>query len=310
MKIIKTTDFTIKEPTAVTLGNFDGIHIGHQQLIKTVKEYADQEGLTSVVFSFAPHPVIVVNKKDNFYTILSENEKHYTIEKLGIDVLVEYPFTTEFAEMHHEEFMKMLYQTTNFKVLVVGENYCFGKNRLGTYASLKQFGNTIGAEVIKIPNVIDCDLRVSSTRTRQCIEDANFTEANRLLDKPYFIKGMVEHGKKIGRTIGFPTANLKPPARKLIPPDGVYVTRTQVGDKTYGSVTNIGKNPTIEGTKRTVETCLFDFAGDLYGQEIIVSFYAYIRGDRKFANVEQLKEQINRDSEYAREYLQKKVRIV
>lgn len=299
MKTICDKNIELDKATAVTLGNFDGIHLGHQKLIETVKKYSDEEGLISVAFSFYPHPISVVKPNNQFYTIFTQEEKKLIMEQLGVDVLIQYPFTKEFSSLEAEEFVELLYEKTRLKVLVVGEDYCFGKNRKGNYDMLKAYGDRLGFKVIKIPAVKLGGERVSSTRIRGCIQDKNFKEATQLLDKPYFVMGKVCHGKKIGRTIGFPTANIACEEGKLLPPDGVYVTKTLCRGKIYEGITNIGKNPTVNGTERTVETYFFDFEGEIYGEEIRVMFVDWLRGETKFNNIDELKEQISKDKRSA-----------
>lgn len=299
MRIICDKNIELDKATAVTLGNFDGIHLGHQKLIETVKKYSVEEDLASVAFSFYPHPVSVVKPNNQFYTIFTQEEKKFIMEQLKIDVLIQYPFTKEFSSLEAEEFIELLYKMTKLKVLVVGEDYCFGKNRKGNFDLLKAYGDKLGFKAIKIPSVKLGGERVSSTRIRGCINDRNFKEATQLLNKPYFVMGKVCHGKKIGRTIGFPTANVICEDEKLLPPDGVYATKTICRGKIYESITNIGKNPTVNGTQRTVETYFFNFEEDIYGEEIRVLFVDWLRGETKFNNIDELKEQISRDKKSA-----------
>lgn len=299
MIIYNEDNINLSEYTAVTLGNFDGIHLGHQKLINTVLEYSKRDNLKSVVFSFYPHPVSVFKKDEEFHTILSSDEKEYILNKMGIDIFIKYPFTKEFANYNAEDFINILFNKIKCKVLVVGENYCFGKNKSGTYETLKHFGDKHGVLVIKIPNVKDNSTRVSSTRIRESIKNKNFEETNRLLNKPYFIMGKISEGKKIGRTIGFPTINIVTPKEKLLPPDGVYLTKTMYEGKILNSITNIGKNPTVNGLIRTVETYIFNFNKDIYGKEVRVCFYKNLRGIVKFNNVEELKNQISYDKSQA-----------
>jgi len=290
--------------TAITLGNFDGIHLGHQELISAVKGYAKKYSLKSIVFSFYPHPKSFFNS-DNFYTIFSPYEKKRIIGEFGVDELIEYPFTFDFANMEPEDFADFIFNEMKCRVLVVGDDYCFGKNRRGNFELLKETGHKKGAEVIKIYSVNDNGIRVSSTRIRECIRERNFEETSRLLGKPYFVLGEVVDGKKIGRKIDFPTANIIPYKKKLLPPDGVYLTKTIYDNNTYRSITNVGKNPTVEGRERTIETHIFDFNEDLYGKEIKVCFYGFIRNEYKFMSVDELKKQISEDKEKALEIFAK-----
>lgn len=306
MKILTDKNITIEEPTSITLGKFDGIHLGHRELIKTVTDSAEAHNLISVVFTFDPHPVTVLKKNRKFFQILSKHEKRSVIEDMGVDILIEYPFTLEFAGMDAHDFAHFLFYTLNCRVLVVGEDYSFGKSRLGDYELLKRIGDERGADVIKIPYVMYKGTRVSSSRVRKYISGRNFETASKLLNRPYFVKGVVAEGKKIGRTIGFPTVNINPPDGKLLPPDGVYLTRTLVDGETLGSITNIGSNPTLGGRLRTVETFLMEFDETIYGKEITICFYKFLREEIKFDGVDELRAQIGLDIEKAKEELIKK----
>ena len=284
--------------TAITLGNFDGIHLGHQKLISAVKDYAEKYSLKSIVFSFYPHPKSFFNS-EKFYTIFSPYEKEKLIGELGIDELIEYPFTYDFANVEPEDFADFIFDKMKCKVLVIGDDYCFGKNRRGNFSLLKETGSKKGAEVVEIYSVNDSGIRVSSTRIRECIMEKKFEETARLLGKHYFVLGEVIDGKKIGRKINFPTANIIPYKNKLLPPDGVYLTKTIYDNNIYKSITNIGKNPTVEGKERTVETHIFNFNEELYGKEIKVCFYGFIRNECKFTSIDDLKKQISEDKKKA-----------
>ncbi len=298
MRVIKSENIEESGFTAVTLGNFDGVHLGHKELINSVKKYAEMYSLKSIVFSFFPHPKAVFGA-EIFYTIFSPYEKEKVIEGFGVNELVQYPFSKKFAAMKPEEFARFIFDDIKCRVLIVGEDYCFGKDRRGNFDLLKAIGNKKGAVVVKISSVKYKGVRVSSTRIKECIKDRNFGEVSKLLDKPYFIIGTVLQGKKIGGKIDFPTANIIPPKDKLLPPDGVYLTKTLYDDNSYYSITNIGKNPTVGGTERTVETFIFDFDQELYNKEIIVCFYGFIREEYKFSSLDELKNQIETDKNKA-----------
>ncbi len=298
MKVVKNKNIDESRYTAITLGNFDGIHLGHRKLISSIKQYAEKYSLKSIVFSFFPHPKTFFNS-EGFQTIFSCYEKERIIEGLGIDELGQFPFTKDFANKEPEDFADFIFNNLKCKVLVVGEDYCFGKNRKGDFNLLKEIGDRKGAEVIKILSVMDNGIRVSSTRIRRCIEERNFIETQRLLGSPYFILGKVTEGRKIGRKIDFPTANIVAPDYKLLPDDGVYLTKTIYNGNIYKSITNIGKNPTVGGKKKTVETYIIGLSADLYGKEIKVLFYGFIRNEQKFVSVDELKNQISKDIECA-----------
>ncbi len=290
-------------PTAVTLGNFDGLHLGHRALIKLTKEFAEDEGLKSVVFTFAPHPMLVFKKKEDFALIMSPSEKKYQMEQLGVDAYIEYPFDAEFAAMAPEDFaIDLIFDKLQCRVLIVGENYHFGKGAAGDYEMLQRLGEERGIKVIAVPQVLFEEERVSSSRIRNCLIEKNLAEANRMLTVPYYILGTVKEGKKLGRTIGFPTVNIEAHPLKLFPPNGVYATKTLYKGKYYYGVTNIGKNPTVNGTEKIVETYLLDFNETIYGETLQTFFYEFLRSEQKFPSVEELQKQIAMNAEQARAY--------
>ena len=290
MKVIECGQFKIEEPSAVTIGNFDGIHLGHQELVKTVLDYSKIYSLKSVVFSFEPHPVEFFGKKGEFKTMFS------------VDILIQYPFNTEFADLSPEEFMDLLIEKTNCKVLVVGENYCFGKDRVGNIDTLKKLGKEKNIKVIGIPRVKIHNVRVSSTRIRGLINCGDMEDVTVLLNKPYFAMGEIVHGDERGRRMNFPTINLEPPLKKLLPPDGVYFSRVYIDGKLYDSMSNIGVNPTFNGDARKIETHIFDFDEDVYGKKAIVCFFKRIRSEKKFEGMNELIEQLNEDKSRCRKY--------
>ncbi len=295
MKIYETGEFNIKEESAVAIGNFDGIHIGHQELIKTVLSYRESCGYKAAIFSFDPHPVDFFGRVEDFRTILSVREKKYVAEKTGVDILIQYPFDYGFASLSPQEFMELLYSRTNCRVLVVGENYYFGKNRSGNIDTLKELGEQRGIKVIGIPRVKVDGIRVSSTEIRGLIADGNMEYTARLLNKPYFAMGRVVKGYERGRAMSFPTVNIEPPDKKLLPPDGVYFSTVIIDGKEYYGMSNIGKNPTFDGEKRKIETNIFDFDKNVYGRDIIITFYKKIRNEIKFEDKNKLTEQLKRD---------------
>lgn len=295
MKVIETGQFKIEEPTAVTIGNFDGIHLGHQELINNVLKYGEKENLKSVVFSFEPHPMEFFGKYGEFKTMFSVDEKKLIIEKLGVDILIQYPFNHNFSSLAPAEFMNLLVEKTNCRVLVVGENYCFGKDRVGNIDTLKKLGQERGIRVIGIPRVKFNDVRVSSTRIRGLINYGDMETVTKLLNKPYFAMGIIVHGDERGRTMNFPTINIEPPLKKLLPPDGVYFSRVWLDGQVYSGMSNIGVNPTFDGEARKIETNIFDFNKEVYGKKAIVAFYKRIRNERKFKDINELSEQLKED---------------
>lgn len=299
MKVYDKKDFHIEGASAVTLGNFDGIHLGHQELIKTVKKYSKEENLTSVMFSFFPHPVAFFDKQGEFKTLLSPKEKMYAAQRLGLDVLVQYPFTLDFASLSPEDFFSLLLEKINCKVLVVGENYCFGKGRAGNLKTLTQMGSQRGVRVIGIPSVHSDGERVSSTRIRKLIDQGEMQQAVMLLNKPYLVIGTVVHGDKRGRQMNFPTININPHADKMLPPDGVYFSQVIYDGKKYNGITNIGTNPTFGNNQRRAETHILDFDKEIYGEEVIVGLFKKIRDEIAFSSMDKLKCQLEEDKKTA-----------
>ena len=290
-------------PTAITLGNFDGLHQGHRALIHLTKEFAAEENLESVVFSFSPHPMLVFQKKEDFALIMAPSEKLFTMEQMGVDTYIEYPFDTEFAAMSAHDFaIKLLFERMKCRVLIVGENYHFGSQRAGNYEMLRRLGEQYGVKVIAVPSVQYEGERVSSSRIRECLKEKDLENANRMLTEPYFILGTVKEGKKLGGTIGFPTVNIEAHPLKLFPPNGVYATKTRYRGKYYYGVTNVGKNPTVNGTQKIIETYLFDFDQTIYGETLQIFFYQFLRSEKKFSGVEELQKQIAINAEQTKAY--------
>jgi len=296
---ITDANINLDKNTIVTLGNFDGVHLGHQKLIDVLKspEYSD---LKKVVFSFYPHPLKVIKNAD-IKTIFSRAEKHHLIKNMGIDVFVEYPFTLDFSILLPEEFVRnILVEKLKCKILVIGDGYKFGKNKSGDALHLKDMGEKYGVEVIIVSHEMDSSEKISSSTIRSFILDGEIEKANNLLSRKYFVEGTVVSGNKIGRTIGFPTLNIIPDSEKLLPPSGVYKTTTFHKDfDAKKSITNIGFKPTVGSLEKTIETHIFDFNKDLYGEIIKIEFEKFIRKEKKFANIEELKEQIKNDIEEA-----------
>ncbi|MDF2943753.1 MAG: hypothetical protein K0S01_2611 [Herbinix sp.] len=289
--------------SVVTLGKFDGLHLGHQQLIDLVISYKKQ-GLTAVMFSFLLHPGNLFSDKE-FELIYTEEEKLAKLNRCGIDVLISYPFTAETRTMKPEDFIKeILVEKLDTKVIVVGKDFRFGFQRSGDVALLKQYEETYGYKVI------DCDKRkwknevISSSAIRKELKEGNMEAVNAMLGQPYTIRGEVVHGRRIGRTIGMPTTNLIPPSTKLLPPCGVYASKTLIDGVYHNGVTNIGYKPTVgEEEYIGVETFIFDYDDDLYGKMIEVELFYYIRPELKFGSLEELVQKMREDIIHAQKFL-------
>jgi riboflavin kinase/FMN adenylyltransferase len=295
------TDFKIYN-SAVSLGKFDGLHRGHQLLLNHLLEQK-KHGFHAVMFTFMYHPFNLFSDReiDLLYT---EEEKRYLLEQSGLDVLVSYPFTEETAAMEPETFIKeVLVEKLDAKKIVVGSDYCFGRKRRGNVDFLKKMSEVYGYELYVFDKIKMEEQVISSSYIRSEIAEGHMENANNMLGRPFTIIGEVQHGRKIGRTLGFPTTNLIPAEHKLLPPNGVYASITRINGTEYPGITNIGYNPTVGVTpERRVETYIFDFDGDLYGKTIEVALYMMERPEYHFASLEQLKEQMNKDIEFGRNY--------
>ena len=286
--------------TAVTIGKFDGVHLGHRKLLEAVLQ-EKENGYSSCVVSFSTP---VDNERSVIYT---KEEKRKLCKAMGVEVLAEYPFSEAIKEMSGEDFInEILCGRLQAKVIVVGEDFRFGKGRSGDVALLQELEKQYGYRTVCVPKVEDDQVRISSTGIRSLLVEGKMKEANDLLGRPYAVFGEVLHGKKLGRTLGFPTMNLIPPMEKLLPAYGVYVTKTKVDGQWFDGITNVGLRPTVDMDKQvTVETHLFAYEGDLYGKQVEVQFLEFLRPERKFAEVEQLKSAMNEDFENAKAYLKK-----
>lgn len=296
-----TTEFQIEEPTVMTFGKFDGIHRGHKMLLDTLLE-KKKENYKAVVFTFDIPPRKEVSN-DEGAVLTTNEEKLHIFENLGIDYVVECPFTEQIRNMEAVDFIRMMVDKLHVKYMVVGTDFHFGHNRAGDYKLLMEYAKVFGYEVQVVEKMQSDGRDISSTFVREEIKAGNIEKANELLGVPYFIQGIVEHGNQIGRTIGFPTINLIPEQEKLLPPFGVYVTKVFIGGEEYCGVTNVGRKPTIEGDNPVgVETNVLDFSDDVYNSIVEVEFLHGIRGETKFDSIEALKAQLQQDIKIARIY--------
>lgn len=297
------------EESVVVLGNFDGVHKGHQSLIRIAQEEAKIKSLKTVVFSFYPHPSWIIGDHPKAL-IMSRRDKKQMFESLGIDLLIEYPFTRSFAAVSPEAFfVDVLLKQLKAKVLIVGMNYYFGKNKAGTPQVLKEFGRKYGVTVHIVDAIKENGKIISSSSIRALLEEGKIEEANEMLGHPYMIVGNVVQGKKIGRTIGFPTINLIADPDRIYPPNGVYATRVVVYNQEYMGMTNIGYNPTVEGKHKMIETHIFDFNEDIYGAAVELYFYHAIRKEEKFSGVEALAAQITKDKVSVKSFFKDEIKL-
>jgi riboflavin kinase/FMN adenylyltransferase len=289
----------------VTIGNFDGVHLGHHMLFAEVVSRAFQKQGTSVVVTFDPHPLQVIRPEIGIKLISTYEQKVELISLAGIDVLVVIPFTRDFAGTSAETFVdEVLIKTIGVKELVVGYDYAFGKGRQGNIEYLKEQGQKKGFPVTVVePYYVD-DMLVSSSKIRELVSEGRMMDVKKLLGRSYQIRGMVQEGKKRGGpVVGFKTANLHLSEEDLCPKHGVYVTQVVYDGKCYGGVLNIGFNPTFGENRLSVETHIFDFNQDIYGKEIKINLLKYLRGEKKFSGPEELAVQIQKDISLAKEIL-------
>ncbi len=288
----------------LTIGNFDGVHLGHQQVLQQVSEHAKRLGLPSTAMTFEPQPLELFAKDKAPARLTRLRDKYVQLSKLGIERLLCINFNAHFANLTADHFIRdLLVKRLGVKFLVVGDDFCFGKGREGNFAMLEQAGNQYGFEVVSTHSFCLEQHRVSSTAIRDALAGDRLEEAAKMLGRHYSISGRVSHGRKLGRTIGFPTANI-PLKRRVSPVSGVYVVQVLgLGDTPLGGVANIGNRPTVNGVRQQLEVHLFDVHANLYGKQLEIELLHKLRNEEKFASFEALKQQIELDAEAARAWL-------
>ncbi|MBP2674160.1 MAG: riboflavin biosynthesis protein RibF [Deltaproteobacteria bacterium] len=301
MKYIEgTRGFSPPTETSLTIGNFDGVHIAHRELIRRTTEHARELGVPAVVLTFSPHPIRYFTPQARFYEITPIGEKAARMAELGIDFFVVESFDGEVGGMTAEDFARtVLHERMRPRIVTVGYDFNFGRNRTGSPELLARLGRTLGFAVDIVPPLVRGGAIVSSTRIRELLLAGRVREAEELLCRPFKVAGPVIRGSARGRKMGFPTANVQF-AQELLPLPGVYVVDAEVGGTAYRGVANIGFNPTFGENSLGVEAHLFGFDGDLYGREMTVWFRDRIRDERKFQSADELVAQIEKDAEYAR----------
>lgn len=303
MKVITTLDGqAITQASAVAMGTFDGVHRAHRVVINKMLSYARACGLASVVFTFTNVPKHTDDHPTEISQLLSTEEKLEILADLGVDIVVILPFDEKLKAISHTAIIDYLVTRLNMRQLFVGYNFKFGNKALGTAEWLSQNAVSYGFNCRIIPEVAGGGLTISSTRIRKLLSDGAVESANNLLGRPHFVSGVVKSGKRIGRTIGFPTANLTIGQHMTNIKSGVYITQTTVAGKTYPSVSNVGFNPTFEQTDFNLETYIMNFDADVYGQTIKVSFLKRIRDELKFDTIDELKRWIKNDVNTALNY--------
>jgi riboflavin kinase/FMN adenylyltransferase len=307
LEILEINEIDAKfKNSVVTIGSFDGIHLGHRRLMEMAKDSASELNSVSVVLTFHPHPLKVVNPEAKTKLITTFEKKIELIEETGIDYLVYITFTPEFANMQPEDFVKnIIVKKLNPLKIIVGHDFGFGANKSGNIALLEKLSVEFGFELSVVEPVIIDDEIVSSTLIRRLVITGKVCAVKRFLGRDYSVHGGVVKGCGRGRQLGFPTANIVP-EEELFPKDGVYVTHVRINDKFYDSVTNVGSNPTFDDALRRIESYIFDFDGDLYDKEIEVFFLERLREEIKFNNVNELESRIKKDIEIANLILKRK----
>ncbi len=309
MKVFRSIDsYPISERKAViTIGTFDGVHIGHQKIIEQLNALKTEENEVSMILTFFPHPRRVLDQSNDIKMLTTMEEKIELLDSFGLDHLIVEPFTKEFSRLTALEFVRdILVNRLSLKKLVIGYDHHFGRNREGNFEQLTEFGELYGFEVIEIPAQNIQSVSVSSTKIRKAIEAGEMGVANSYLGYPYRLSGEIVKGQGLGRKLNFPTVNLRiDEDYKLIPVKGVYAVKTQVEDKEVLGMMNIGYRPTVGGDGRTIEIHLLDFKGDLYGQRLRVDVLARLRDEQKFESIEALKAQLTKDEIQTRSVLSK-----
>lgn len=300
-----TFDFTSTVGTVVTIGTFDGVHLGHKKIIDRLTAYAQSHELKSVVLTFFPHPRMVLQRDSEIKLINTILERRDLLAQSGLDHLVIHPFTKDFASYDAESFVEeFLVNALNAKHVIIGYDHRFGRNRAANIDDLRIYGKKYGFTVEEISKKEQDDVAISSTKIRNAIIEGDISKANTYLGAPFFLTGTVVKGKQLGRTLGFPTANLALESDyKIIPTKGVYIVEAIIeGSVIYGMM-NIGTNPTVNGSGLTIETHFFDFDKDIYHHQLVISLLYRVRNEKKFVSLAALKEAMIADETFSRKWI-------
>ncbi len=301
-------EFTTQRDTVLTIGVFDGVHIGHQRLMEYLKRQALAEDRLPGVVTFRGHPQHVISPKTPLYRLVPLDERIRAIREMGIELVVPLSFNLELARVPARDFVALLQKYLRMRGLIIGADFALGKGREGDPIALRQMGKDMGFWVeVFAPQLIDGEV-VSSTAIRQALSVGDVKKVTRLLGRPLVLHGRIVHGDERGKQLGFPTANLAFTRGQALPEDGVYVTKAYLGGQALPSVTNIGKRPTFGENRRTVEVYLIGFSGEIYGEVLRVELVDRLRGEKRFSSPEELKAQISQDVEKARSMLREVVR--
>lgn len=301
------SNYRPQKPAILTIGTFDGVHFGHQKILRNLVVEAKKENLCAIVLTFFPHPRMVLQKETQLKMIDTLEEKTKLLEQLGVEVLIVQPFTMEFSRMTAIEYTRdILVNGIRISKLIIGYDHRFGRNREATVEDLKQFGMDYNFTVEEIPAQDIESIAVSSTKVRNAIDSGEIKKANQYLGRPFSLNGAIVEGDKIGREMGYPTANLEIEEEyKLKPQNGVYLVQTSLVDKKYFGMMNVGKRPTVYGKKTRIETYFFDFIGDLYGKKLRIELLEKIRDEQKFDSLDALRNQLNSDQKSCQKLIPK-----
>jgi riboflavin kinase/FMN adenylyltransferase len=295
-------DGPLRNP-AVTIGNFDGVHLGHREIFRRLKQAAREKGGVSVVVTFDPHPLRVVDSPRDIRLINTLEEKITLIEASGVDYLIIIPFDRDFASISPADFVEnYLVGIIGTKVLIIGYDYAFGRNREGNFSLLSSCGKRFGFTVEEMAQITCGEMVYSSSQIRRLITDGKVEEVVSFLGRHYSLGGRVVHGAHRGKSLGFPTANIRTD-KELIPAEGVYAVKVKIGDQFYDGACNIGRNPTFSATDVSIEVFILDFTAELYDQELRVYFIQRLRGEMKFSSTDELKQAIATDVAECRQIL-------
>lgn len=298
LKVIENyKNFTSTKKSVVTIGTFDGVHIGHQKILEQLIATAKKENANSVLLTFFPHPRMVLQKDNSIKLINTIDERIEILQKTGLDYLIIHPFNKEFSRLTALDFVRnVLVEHLNTTKLIIGYDHRFGKNREGDFEQLQEFGHIYDFEVLEIPAQDINNISISSTKVRNALLESDIKKANDYLGHDFSISGKVVSGKQLGKTIGYPTANIEvEESYKLIPKKGAYVVKSVIHEISYFGMMNIGVRPTVNGINETIEVHFFDFNKDIYGETLKIEIIDFLRVEQKFESVEALKEQLHQD---------------
>ena len=304
MKIVREFEnYTENTPKVLSLGMFDGVHFGHISIINLLKSVAQENNLETAILTFWPHPRKVFNPNDEIKLLNTLNEKLNLLENAKLDVVFLKSFDENFSNLTGEEFVsQILVQKLNVKHIIIGHDHVFGKNKSGNFELLQKLSKELDFVVQQLDAVKEGEFNISSTKIRNCLANGNIIGANKMLGYHYSVSGKVIDGKKLGRTIGYPTANIEVDELKLLPKKGAYIVEVYVKNKFYKGMLSIGTNPTVNGDKLTVEVYILDFNKDIYGEEITVKFRDFLHEEIKFESLEKLIERLDEDKRLTKEF--------